>query len=92
MRKAIGRRTMANLRRRFGDDKVVVELRVRRGAATPVAKAFVASTGEPVLVKGAPVEMPGGDDGSALESAIRSVERVYGKIVKPKARKRKGKK
>lgn len=81
---------MATYRRRFGDNRISIEFRVREGAATPIAKANVASTGEPVLVNGVPVEMPGADEQAALARAVRAVERVHGKMLEPKARKRKG--
>ena len=54
-----------------------------------VAKAYFVSNDEPVLVKGEPLVMFGTGGQAALNRVIRALEREYGAMVEPKARKRK---
>ena len=87
-----GKEVVPNYRRSFGDRKIKIEVRVREIAGRGVARAYVALNGEPVLVEGEPLVMHGTGGQAALNRVIRAVEREYGAMVEPKARKRKAKK
>lgn len=66
---------MGNYMLRFG--KQECEIRVRDTGATWMAKAYLASNGEPILVNGVPLAMPGVDEQAALNRAITALEHEY---------------
>lgn len=78
---------MPTHRARFRARKVGVEIRVREAAGTGIAKAYHTSSSEPVLINGQPLEMYGRSGQAALNRAIKALEREYGTMVEPKARK-----
>jgi hypothetical protein len=66
---------MASFMRRIGGREF--EIRTRDSAGTWMAKAYHALDGSPVLINGAPLEMPGADEQAALNRAIAALEHVY---------------